>query len=646
MEAVGLLLLVAAVLGAEDADCPVTNLQCYKKTTQYDEDFNCEWKDREHVQGATYSLFIQSTSTANVSPETVMFSSRNLNVHVPLEYILTKIQSHLWVQRQIDNITCISNKTTVILDNLVKYSAPDIQKKVRSAGILTLSWPRVEVKKGAIHEIKWKKIDEDFWQHHTFETEDRKEVSWDSYPLQLQDHSVYQVEIRRKAKQYHLWSDWSNTVDVPVEIKAPVVRWREEKKERKRTIILRWDAPPPEASYGGVTYNLTLNVPCETKNKTTNKTSYTLTATNSEVRVSISAINKVSTSAFQKIIIPPVQHLKHCHTYSSTRLSKKRCLEWYQLIDGETRSTHMNTSTHATVESIKKGMEKFVRYYYFIHAGRNKHRHTKTMCPIYSEEGAPVAEPQNVTVINVTYESAVLSWGPIPVRDQRGFLLHYAVWISGEGSYTAYHEVPENQTSLLLRNLTTGSSYTVYIAGRTKAGAGPNSTANFLTNTTPFPVPNNGLTKTVLTVCGVSGVLLLLSVCFSVALKRLRRKLLPVIPRPVIPVTASYLSHQNLKGATEEVHDVTLLYHVELKKHSRCPNMEQSTFLQDCQLSGWEEEEEEDQEDENLINSFPNPNYKGQMLRLPESLEVADKSQQENHCDAISTPSYRLGSAL
>ncbi|KAG9266698.1 leukemia inhibitory factor receptor-like [Astyanax mexicanus] len=644
MEAVGILLLVAAVVfSAEGAACPVSIPYCYRKSTLKEEDFTCELEDRESTHGVKYILFIESRSFANAPPERVKFESRELIVHVPLEYVLTGTQSDIWVERQKDNINCSSNKTTVILKHLVKYSSPDIQKKVRSAGNLMLSWPKTEDNKGAIHEIRWKKINAS-WQNDTFETEDNKTDPWDSYRLPLQIHSVYQVQIRRKTKQYHIWSEWSNTVDVPVEIKAPVVHWRQEKKKGRRKVTLKWDVPPPEASSSGVTYNLTLNFPCKTKNKTTKETSYSLTAADSELRVSIIAINDVSTSPFQEIIIPPVQHLKHCHT-SLSKMPKKHCLEWYKLVDGETRTSHVNTSTRATVKSIKNGMEKFVRYYYFIHTGQNRHRTTISMCPIYSEEGAPVADP-HVTVVNVTENSAVLTWVPIPVQDQHGFLLHYAIWISRGSSHMAYFEVAENQTRFLLSNLSKDSSYTVYIAGRTKAGAGPNATEYFSTRSGPFFIHNSGFSKIILTVF-VSGVLLLFSICFSFALKRLRRKLLPVIPRPVIPDTDPHLDHQDLKEVTEEVHNVTLLYRDDVDKPSRCLNLEQSTMLHDCRHTS--DEEEEDEEDEEMvahfINSFPNPNYKGQMLRLSEPLEVAEKSQTESNCD-ISTPSYRPGSVL
>lgn len=47
---------------------------------------------------------------------------------------------------------------------------------------------------------------------------------------------------------------------------------------------------------------------------------------------------------------------------------------------------------------------------------------------------APIEGPGNVNISNVTHESAVVSWLSIPVAEQQGFLLHYLIWISGQGN--------------------------------------------------------------------------------------------------------------------------------------------------------------------------------------------------------------------
>ncbi|XP_076880845.1 interleukin-12 receptor subunit beta-1 isoform X2 [Brachyhypopomus gauderio] len=661
-----------------DTTCSVSlSPLCYKTSTQPQEDFFCEWKDDDTSQIATYTLFIRPPT----SIDNEKFEAGNLlHKHLPLESLISLSPVKIWVQRQADTEICTSPKIFVTLINSVKYNAIHIKTITRSAGTVTVSWPRAD-SKGADHEIRWKKINAS-WQNETFVTEDsvKEEEKLDSYTLHVETHSVYKVELRRRAKHSILWSEWSPAKYVPLEIQQPVVHWTEDKHEGQRRIKLSWNVPPPESSYGGVSYNLTLEQPCKKKTtKTTTNTSYEIFITFSEARVSVIAINNVGNSPSQEYIIPPVEHLKYCHNTLESQ-TKPHCLEWYELIDGETRPPNVNFSTSSTLEYIKKDMKKFVRYYYFVHTGRNKHRRTVHMCPIYSAEGgkfhtklsllhlwylqsernqhnckdfvcvcvcvcvcacvsAPVARPPNVTVLNETHNSAVVSWRSIPVQDQRGFLQDYVIWVSKEGhEEPAFHEVPANQTSFILRNLDAGSYYTVHIAGRTHTGAGPNCTANFFTT-------HYGLAKRDTAILIVCAVVLLISVAISAVITRLKNKLLPVIPSPVISPTPSYHpNNQDTSVVSEEVHQVILLD----QKHSHGPNREQSTLLQDCDLQACKEEDEEIEEHFTDLHPagksgvFPNLISKGETLRLSMSMLTIEKHQRETN-DEVGMLSYRNG---
>ncbi|XP_060797664.1 oncostatin-M-specific receptor subunit beta isoform X2 [Neoarius graeffei] len=597
---------------------------------------------------------MQSSSVNDSSYANQFNADKLLSKLLPVEDLITTRLLDIWVTRQVFNVTCSSPTISVFLNNSVKYSSPNIQRRIRSAEKLILSWPRVNDNKGAIHEIRWKKIN-DSWQNETFKTEDRKSNGYDSYTLQLQKHTMYKVQIRRKAKQSLLWSDWSQTSDIPIEIQQPDVKQKIKMHGGKRKIVLKWNKPPPEASFGGVSYNLTLNLLCErTKKKTIQKNTFTIMATNSEVRVSIVAINNVGSTPSLEIIIPPVEHLKYCHNDSQTQsLSKSRryCLEWYKFEDGETRPAKVNFSWSKTLEDIKKGMEKFVQYYYFIHTGRNQQRHTVMACPIYSTEGAPTSPPKNVTVLNITHDSAVLQWQSIPVQEQHGFLMYYVIWISKEGHKDAGHyQEPGNKTSFLLRNLDPSSSYTLNIAGRTKIGMGPNCTRTFFTLNPASTKNGLNMDKIILIVCAV---VLLFSLVLSIAIRKLRSKLLPVIPSPVISAATVPHIGQNMKTISEEVDNVILLCHDDQDKRD-CPSKQKhSTSLQDCEVivdkTDDDDDDEEDNEETHFIglissdkpNSFPNPNYKGQLLRFPECQEIADKGQIES-CE-VSTTSYKNG---
>uniref|UniRef100_A0A672R9S4 Si:dkey-13m1.2 n=1 Tax=Sinocyclocheilus grahami TaxID=75366 RepID=A0A672R9S4_SINGR len=313
----------------------------------------------------------------------------------------------------------------------------------------------------------------------------------DFYTLDLQYTEIYQIQLRRQAKLqsslcenslHALWSDWSLMVDVPSGSKirrTPVIRWVENNLTNgTRDITLSWDAPPDNESVGGVKYNLTLSVwPCTKKQKgmdhLTVTQTYNASITYSEARISIFATNNVGSSPRKQIIIPAVKHLNYCDSHMSSNINKamKTCLEWYKLEDGETRP---------------RTVENFVRHYYFLHTMKKNHYKTAVMCPFYSKQRAPVNGPANVNISDVTHESAVVSWSSIPVVEQRGFLQHYVIWISGQGNTSKpkvykFHNVSAHKTSFLIKGLHPGASYTISIAGRTEAGTGPNSTVNFET---------------------------------------------------------------------------------------------------------------------------------------------------------------------
>ncbi|XP_051529398.1 interleukin-31 receptor subunit alpha-like isoform X2 [Myxocyprinus asiaticus] len=630
-----------------------TSPQCYKNSTGKEEDFNCTWVESNPEQNPTYTLHIWDSERKSFIMR--MNTGRRAQKYLLLEELgTTSRKMEIWVQRQVGNLTCNSDKTSVILECLVKYSAPQITNMKRSAKKLTLNLTLDKPKdnKSAIYEIRWRERDSE-WQTKTFQTEDN--TIQDLYTLLLQNQVVYQIQLRRQARLllhpcndsiHALWSDWSPMVDVPLEISLkPVIRWVEKQRNGSRDVNLTWDAPPAEESVGGVMYKLNLSVwPCE-KPKTfktiiVNRTFQT-SITMSEARVSIIAINKVGNSPLHQIIIPAVKHLNYCPNPPRTNIAKRTCLEWYKLEDGETRPTTVQSSSHKLFKDIENSteVEKFVRHYYFLHTMTKKHHQTHAMCPFYSEEGVPTKGPEKVSFSDVTHKSAVVRWLSIPVVAQRGFLQQYVIWISEQGN-TTHHQVLANETSFLIKNLLPGTSYTVSIAGRTKAGAGPNSTVNFETQSSKALSWQD---QTILSVCVVA---LLCTIICSIAARRFRSKLLPVVPSPVIPATEFSSPHdQDLSNVTEEVHDVILLQVQDLIKPRQKMPTEQSTLLQEFGLVVFEEEEEEDEEegvsDLGSIKSccYPNPSYRGQMLQLPEPIHITDNTYKYN--DTEST--YRTG---
>ncbi|KAG1960141.1 leukemia inhibitory factor receptor-like isoform X3 [Pimephales promelas] len=644
---VAVLLFVVSVSLTEAAGCiPTSSPQCYKNSTSLQDDFMCKWDKRNPKENQTHTLYIWDSEKKSFI--LCANSGDQSEKYIILEELgLTTSKTDIWVQTQVGNLTCNSSKISVILECLVKYSAPQITRMKRSAGILSLKLDKPNDDKSAKYEIRWRERGSE-WQNETFETEDS--TSPDSYKLRLQKQTIYQIQLRRQAKlQPHicndslqtLWSDWSPVEDVPLEISLSLVHKLETKwTNGTRHINLTWDEPSAEQSVGGVKYMLNVVVwPCKNKErkkkkKSTSDRTYKTLITYSEARISIIATNKVGSSPPLQIVIPAVKHLSNCDKPSKITLSDQTCLEWYKLENGETRPSTINHSGNKTFKDIEKGVEKFVRHYYFLHTMGKKHLQTVDMCPFYSEQGAPIKGPGNVNISNVTHESAVVRWLSIPVAEQRGFLLHYLIWISGQGN-TTLHEAQANETSFKIKNLQPGASYTVSIAGETMAGKGPNSTVNFETHSEEM-----GLSWQDQTILGVCVVALLCTIICSVAVRRFRNKLIPKVPSPVIDTSEIRCPQDQDLRQTEEVHEFVLLLCQDLSKPSENVTPEQSTLLQGFGLVVFEEEDEVDEEGEvtglSSMKSccYPNPSYRGQTLHLPEPFHTTDSALNDNDTES------------
>ncbi|XP_016299280.1 interleukin-6 receptor subunit beta isoform X2 [Sinocyclocheilus anshuiensis] len=644
---VAVLVLVVSVSLTEARCVPTSSPHCYKTSTRPEEDFICEWDERNPEKSQTHTLHIWDTEKNSF--RTHVKCSKPAQVNILLEELgIPSRTTDIWVQTQVGNLTCNSSKISVILECMVKYRKPQIISMKRSAGILNLTLDKPKDNRGAIYEIRWRERDSE-WQNTTFETKDS--TIEDFHMLHLQSQTIYQIQLRRQAKLkshqckdslHALWSDWSQMVDVPSEIRRrPVIRWVENNpKNGTRDINLFWDAPPAEESVGGVKYILRLSDwPCNKtkrkKQKTMNQT-YNASITYSEARISIIAVNKVGHSPRQQLIIPAVKHLNYCDSDMPSNITKadnNTCLEWYKLEDGETRPRTVYSSDKKLLKDIKNEVEHFVRHYYFLHTIRNKQFQTAVMCPFYSKQKAPINGPANVNVSDDTHESAVVSWLSIPVAEQQGFLQHYVIWISGQGN-TKFHKVPANKTSFLIKDLHPGASYTVSISGRTEAGNGPNSTVNFETHSKEMGL--SWQDQTILIVCVVA---LLCTIICSVAARRL--KLLPEVPSPVIDAAEFRCpEEQDQRPMIEEVHEFVLLLCQDLGKRRENVTPEQSTLLQDFGLVVFEEEEEEDGEggvtDLSSLKSccYPNPSYRGQPFHMTDSTS-RDNDTESTYRDGL-----------
>uniref|UniRef100_A0AAY4EMI2 Fibronectin type-III domain-containing protein n=1 Tax=Denticeps clupeoides TaxID=299321 RepID=A0AAY4EMI2_9TELE len=346
----------------------------------------------------------------------------------------------------------------------VKYNAPKISTVSRSFGVLSVQCEKAE-DKAAEYGIRYREAGED---HKAWVN-----VRLDSFKINLQNDLMYILEIRRRAKhiQHALWSKWT-PISVPVEIRDPLtVTWHEEPHNLKgtRTIVLTWNPPANKSCLGGVKYNLSFfTCPCKKRerNVTITTTEYRLNVTYSSVKVSLYAINQMGSSRTE-VNIPHVQLLE-----SKCAYSPGCAISWGSGVSKET-DPKLCVKTDRVISDLE---EDFVRYYFFVHDRYERTHRTVFMCPVYRKQAA--SPPQNIN-INVTTQTAEVCWDPIPVQQQRGFLKHYLIWISGDVLIS--EKVPPSQLCIPLENLTPGTEYNISVAGETAKGHGPNGTKTFQT---------------------------------------------------------------------------------------------------------------------------------------------------------------------
>ncbi|KAM9479815.1 uncharacterized protein ACWYII_006812 isoform 3-T4 [Salvelinus alpinus] len=315
-------------------------------------------------------------------------------------------------------------------------------------------------------------------------------------------------------------------------------------------------------------------------------------------------------------------------------------MQWYKSTDGETRPEKVNRSKlNGTVKKklkhVRKKMDDYVRYYYLVHKQTDGKPQSTEMCLMYKKEGAPSKAPDHFTapILNVTTNSAMLHWKPIPVPDQRGFLTHYEVCYTRRSQKNESHIESEchnsfaSKTEYLVQHLTPGSIYNIHLAGATAAGSGPTTTIQIVTK--PLPQSIIGWI--------IAGIIVLIAILITVCLfiiKRHKKKIFPPIPRPVVVESVNYRARNQNMYEEEEVH--------ELQLHDNCsqdPNPEEATVLEVSETYECEDTDEKCLGDSSTpVSDLLSPDYKGQVLRL----ETPDSSQGEIDC-MVTMLMYRNG---
>ncbi|KAK2835363.1 hypothetical protein Q5P01_015847 [Channa striata] len=631
----------AVTVPAGSACEALSSPQCFRKTAT-NTVYVCEWSMNMTQSNATFDIYFNENKFGGYKENRCEITEEQL-----IKYRTVDI----WVKAHIRNFSCASPTTSVVLEHTIKYEEPSLISMAWIKNNLSLMWTPAE-NHPALAEI-WFRRD----GHPTEPWEKRLTNSTYKASKQyvivrdLLKHSAFRVQIRQRSIKAlnPLWSNWAEVI-VPAELEhEPEVTMRITHLNGTRMVTLNWKPVPPGAAVTGVTYMLNNTSPqgctCmkEKHPLETKKHTISMYLSYSAVNISIFARNTASISPPAVIQVPfkLSAHLKICDNKLLETLNKTTCHEWYQFQDGDSRPTNVMTlSTRKRKKQknqITKKMKDYVRYLYFEHRCFQRKPNTVKMCIYYQKQGVPHKEPGDLIAFGETETSVELSWKAIPLMEQQGYLTHYSlcsIKINSPDEPKDCCNISAHWVKYHLENLTPGSKYNISLAGVTQVGEGPKATVTI--NTLPEKPLNVWLSFSLL-----FGFFFISTMC-TVVLNRIKNRILPPVPMPVIPdFNPHQLENQEMLEEKEEVHDLMLLHpQPELKPVTE--DAEESSFLP----LEWDNSADEDMENERgdskmsegTSHSADSPDSPDQTLR--NSGDITDLEQVDNE---ITMLIYRNG---
>ncbi|XP_062250686.1 interleukin-12 receptor subunit beta-1 isoform X2 [Platichthys flesus] len=618
-----------------------TSLECFKKNAD-ESVYNCEWSINRTDGIVTFTLYFNKTKFE-------VFNKTWLKI--PEEKLIRRREVFIWVEAHVGNSSCSSPRRSVVLNDIVKYDAPQDISMSWSNSSLSLMWEAPE-KHPAETEV-WLRGD-----GHSADL--RKEtftrINTDQVTVaNLSQHSTHLVQIRQRSTQVKspLWSNWSPWVKVPAELsQAPEVKVTTKRLNGTREVTLTWKLRS-HAAAAGVSYQLndtqsSQGCPCariEKRRQHLKTNKYTINVAYSPVDIHVTARNAAGSSPCATVHVPaePTADLEICDKMVDDKLNKKTCKQWYELPDGGLKPELAKTLQRKTKPGREKEtksaaeLEDFVGYLYFEHICDDGKPRTVKTCHYYQKEGAPLREPQDITVFGQTHNSANLSWKAIPSKDQRGFLTHYSLCSGKLGSRDEgreCHNISASLRKFSLEKLTPGTKYNVSLAVVTRAGAGPAATVTI--NTLQEKHVNVWLSLGLLI-----GFFFISTMC-TVILKRIQNKIFPPVPKPVIPDFSPNHHGQEMLEGKEEVHDLILLQlHPE---HKTVPQeAEETTGLRGEWDAGSDEDVENEREGDSRVSEGSGDEREGSTDGQQKRSRVKELTDLEQVESEIALLIYRNG---
>ncbi|XP_047443768.1 interleukin-12 receptor subunit beta-1 [Mugil cephalus] len=589
----------------------------------------CEWSMNSDESNVMFDLYYNETKLGTTNKTWCKCNEELLIQYRPVD---------IWVQARVGDSRCKSPRNSVVLRDIIKYDAPRNISPSWLKNSLSLRWLAAE-KSPALAEV-WFRRDEhgsESWKKILINTT-TKAAMYHVTIANLVHSSAYQFQIRHQSTvaRNPLWSQWSEVVIVPAELQhKPEVTMTKLLEKGTQKVVLTWKPVPKAAAVRGVTYSLTdtqssASCPCERKGQHTSTNKYTIYLSYSAANISVIARNAAGHSPSAVIQVPAEfgTNFSACDKSLHNNIHKRRkatCLELYEFQNEDQRPTNKITFPKRMKKVQKKQMiasiKDYVRYIYFEHQCKGGKPETVTTCLYYHKEGVPRSPPRDLIALSITESSVRLSWQPIPLVDHRGFLNLSLCFqkISSDHEPMECHNLSASVTEYNLENLTSETKYNIRLTGVTQVGEGPRATV--VVNTRPEKSFNVGLSF------GFLLVFFLLSTTCTIFMKRLKSKIFPSVPTPVIPdFTSSQPNSQDvLLEKKEVVHQLTL-YQPHPEEKSFSEEAEEATVLRG-ECDGEIDEDVDNERSNSTASECVSPGSTDQVMRNSEKGETTDLEQ-------------------
>ncbi|XP_034565717.1 interleukin-31 receptor subunit alpha [Notolabrus celidotus] len=514
----------------------------------------CEWKSGNQSSQNTYTLIRRQGKK-------LCHAYFNLNRFSENIFLYEKFNVTVEVFENIESTNCTKAVFSGSPRSILRCAPPNDVSFNRHSGklVVSVSWTEEDRPVIKNYSVRYKAVSSTLWSESLVQCQNEAKCTVENLTSSLE----YNVQIQCVTNDKCSQCVWSKVYTVPEELTTqPLIVSLNDTdingRKGQRLLSVAWTFPAAEL-YDGFHVSIwkaSEEGPCE--RKTTTRPEIRLILSYSAYYFNISAFNNASNSPAVKQTILPREnesslddgklnvtvHSSRSFTvsWSDNLIQKYVCysVEWMK--KGQ-KAAHMpfyeNENNNRTLTPLPETLEPYKRYSITLHTRPNKDtcnmKHINNSESTYGStlfyfmEGSPISAPTNISSYNITLNSAVLQWSPIPEEDIRGFLLGYIIHFT-ENRYPGTSierniTVDPTLNSCELENLKSSTTYRVQISGFTKAGEGVlSSEVLFKTN-----FKENSNLGSFLTVFAVLVTVLIFG---SHIIKRAKLILWPSIPNP------------------------------------------------------------------------------------------------------------------